>query len=1239
MIFLTSGTCFAREPVDTTFHNVVTSRFIYSTADTSLYIWLGSKWDTIKLAQPGDTVKITDFLTKYQASQKYKEKPDSIIKSGFVPVWRLTHKIDSIMGLVKYRNDSILMSGYLSIYMDRLNRKLNDHDSLFTLQEKNYSSLDGKPDLTVFRQNNDHDSLQHLDERQHASLTDILGRGSYHVSQSERDSITSAEQHGDTVRNEGHATIFDLSQLGIMPNDTWWQSYDYAGNLVNVAKVSKDNLIEFGLPVGIGKLHTVADAGKVRIADMPNIRSASGDTLQFSMGFNGQDFFKVRGIADGSGGLSDTTVIIPKLRLTNKARNGYYLQIVDALGTVKAVPMNTGWQGTWNATTNTPTLANGTGTAGYWYRCLTAGTTDFGAGDIVFEVGDEAHYNGSIWQNAGGSNTYDLQVATKTVLGGVKLDSTTIKYNASGQLRVDTTLIASAKALSTHAGLTTTAHSLGASAFHPDAYFKLGNDSVLNPGYVTNWKLRLYRLLNNHDSLSVLDEKSYNSLTDKPNLAIYRQLNDPDSLSHLQERSYLSLTDVPDLTQPLLNDQWFKSYDYAGNSVNLFKISKDNMFTIAPKFGVNAFNFGLNQGFNYFADLPLSPLGVGITHGTGVRIGGVDAMKVYGVGNSSGSIDTAFIDIKSLIIRTGAAANKIALSKDSRGLVNWSDAKYLFSLVANRILYASATNEMGQLPLGTANQPLLSGGANTAGWASYTLPTTATTGKILIGDGTNFVLSTPTFPNASATFGKIIKSDGTNWVASTETYAVPGTNGNLYSSDGTNWTSVSRGLGLTSTWTLAVDTASASILSRQRALKEYMPKVYPGAGIVVSTGSAWGSSITDNHANWDKYNQWNGGSTDLVAATGRTSLGGTTVGQAMFTLTNPSATTFLQLNADNSVTAKTASDFRTAIGAGTSSTAGTVTSVAALTLGTTGTDLSSTVATGTTTPVITLNVPTSSASNRGALSSTDWSTFNGKQTALNGTGFIKISGTTISYDNSTYLTTETDPTIYAWAKASTKPSYTYSEVGAEASGTMTSHLSTYTHANIANGQTAYGWGNHASAGYAVGTINNATLTLAVSGSGLSGSQTFTANQSTGATFTVTSNATTSNTASTIVLRDGSGYVALSGTFCSSSDSTLKKNIKPFLKTDLYNASKIDFRKFVYKADKTDHLHFGGIAQQIEKYVPEVVYINKVTGKKEVNYPELLVIVAAQQKEEIKLLKDRIESLEKMVNQLVKMQAK
>jgi hypothetical protein len=52
--------------------------------------------------------------------------------------------------------------------------------------------------------------------------------------------------------------------------------------------------------------------------------------------------------------------------------------------------------------------------------------------------------------------------------------------------------------------------------------------------------------------------------------------------------------------------------------------------------------------------------------------------------------------------------------------------------------------------------------------------------------------------------------------------------------------------------------------------------------------------------------------------------------------------------------------------------------------------------------------------------------------------------------------------------------------------------------------------------------NNGTLTMAVSGTGLSGSATFTANQSGNSTFTVTSNATNANTGSTIVARDASG---------------------------------------------------------------------------------------------------------------------
>lgn len=87
---------------------------------------------------------------------------------------------------------------------------------------------------------------------------------------------------------------------------------------------------------------------------------------------------------------------------------------------------------------------------------------------------------------------------------------------------------------------------------------------------------------------------------------------------------------------------------------------------------------------------------------------------------------------------------------------------------------------------------------------------------------------------------------------------------------------------------------------------------------------------------------------------------------------------------------------------------GTVTSVAALTIGTTGTDITSSVANGTTTPVITLNIPTASSSNRGALSSTDWSTFNAKEPAI-------TAGTTSQYyrGDKTFQTLNTTAVIEA----------------------------------------------------------------------------------------------------------------------------------------------------------------------------------------------------------------------------------
>jgi len=105
----------------------------------------------------------------------------------------------------------------------------------------------------------------------------------------------------------------------------------------------------------------------------------------------------------------------------------------------------------------------------------------------------------------------------------------------------------------------------------------------------------------------------------------------------------------------------------------------------------------------------------------------------------------------------------------------------------------------------------------------------------------------------------------------------------------------------------------------------------------------WDTAFTDR-------NKWDGGATGLTASTGRTSLGATTLGANVFTIANPGAITFPRFNADNTVSALSAADFRTAIGAGAGT--GTVTTVSV----TTANGVSGTVANPTTTPAITLSL-------------------------------------------------------------------------------------------------------------------------------------------------------------------------------------------------------------------------------------------------------------------------------------------
>ena len=84
-------------------------------------------------------------------------------------------------------------------------------------------------------------------------------------------------------------------------------------------------------------------------------------------------------------------------------------------------PITAGTQylGSWDASTNTPELANGVGQNGNFYMVSVSGTVDFGAGAIVFTAGDTVIYNGSIWQKIEGGVSFTPEnVANKDTSGG-----------------------------------------------------------------------------------------------------------------------------------------------------------------------------------------------------------------------------------------------------------------------------------------------------------------------------------------------------------------------------------------------------------------------------------------------------------------------------------------------------------------------------------------------------------------------------------------------------------------------------------------------------------------------------------------------------------------------------------------------------------------------------------------------------------------------------------------------------
>ncbi len=113
------------------------------------------------------------------------------------------------------------------------------------------------------------------------------------------------------------------------------------------------------------------------------------------------------------------------------------------------------YQGVWNATTNSPALANGVGTKGYYYKVSVAGNTTID-GNNNWSLGDLITFDGTVWDKIEGGSPDVVSVAGKVgavtlVAGDVGLGNVTnvAQLAATQTLAVTGDATASATALST----------------------------------------------------------------------------------------------------------------------------------------------------------------------------------------------------------------------------------------------------------------------------------------------------------------------------------------------------------------------------------------------------------------------------------------------------------------------------------------------------------------------------------------------------------------------------------------------------------------------------------------------------------------------------------------------------------------------------------------------------------------------------------------------------------------------
>lgn len=447
-----------------------------------------------------------------------------------------------------------------------------------------------------------------------------------------------------------------------------------------------------------------------------------------------------------------------------------------------------------------------------------------------------------------------------------------------------------------------------------------------------------------------------------------------------------------------------------------------------------------------------------------------------------------------------------------------------------------------------------------AGKGAYTLPTASATvkGGIKVGTGLSIDAGTGVLSSTGGATNLAYTASSTNGIVTSDTgtdATIPAgstTNASLMlPADKTKLNGIASGADNYGSWTLNAGGFPTTVPSgysvnliegtnidiSQSGLDVTISStggsmVYPGAGIPLSTGSAWGTSITDNSANWN------------TAYSNRI---------ATFTTTGNSGAATLSGN--------------------------------------------------------TLNIPNYTLAGLGGIGEAP----TGQVHYRTNTGWVPATLAATYYTNKIelfYTATQYEPLDAATTSlAGVMTSTDKTNLNA-----FTSNKSNYDAAYTNMGKVTVG------GGVAYGDMSSTYFSI------IGGAIIPTRDSSPvdGSTLPITSNAVydalllkadLSGSAFTGAVTNTSTFTAAD--FILNSDRRLKKDIKPLKNIDW--ANKIDFVSYRMKADTAQQLRYGVIAQEVEKYAPELVHTDE-KGIKSVSYIDLLIVKNQQLQNQINFLK-------------------